>query len=297
MSGTILGTPQLNAAAFGPGHVVVAGIFVYTPSSGTVLERTESLPLALQFTPSDNANYESVSANNSIRVLNSAPQFSSVATVPELTVSGIPISFTASATDTDGDSLQYQWTFGDGGTGTGTVPNHTYADSGTYTVEVTITDGHGGSAETTLIVNISAGLLVSKGTVALNFKKINADKIAVAGKFKSVPGPQAKNSAMTIAIGDQTAAANFDSKGRVKIAGVLLTVTSSKAGVSKFSLTWSKTRFNLGLMGFINATVRKTPATLPVQFTIGSKSFQTVVPMTYTATAGKSGAGKLLISK
>ena len=59
---------------------------------------------------------------------------------------GRPVLFTSSSTDPDGDSFPLSWTFGDGGTATGSTPTHTYADDGTYTVQITADDGFGGVA-------------------------------------------------------------------------------------------------------------------------------------------------------
>jgi len=73
---------------------------------------------------------------------------------PELTASVSPsygfspleVTCTSSATDLDGDTLKYKWDFGTGDTSN--VPNTTYAYSvdGSYTVQITVTDGKGGSA-------------------------------------------------------------------------------------------------------------------------------------------------------
>lgn len=59
------------------------------------------------------------------------------------------------SSDPDGQALTYSWTFGDGTTGTGAQPTKTYADNGSYTATVTVTDPYGlsNSASTTVTVN------------------------------------------------------------------------------------------------------------------------------------------------
>ncbi len=58
-------------------------------------------------------------------------------------------SFDASASaDSDGDSLSYSWDFGDGSTGSGRRPSHDYAAAGSYTVELTVSDGEDSDSAT-----------------------------------------------------------------------------------------------------------------------------------------------------
>jgi PKD repeat protein len=57
---------------------------------------------------------------------------------------GIPVNFDGSgSSDPDGTIVSYAWDFGDGTTGTGVNPAHTYAQDGTYTVTLTVTDNDG----------------------------------------------------------------------------------------------------------------------------------------------------------
>lgn len=60
------------------------------------------------------------------------------------------------STDPEGEPLSYSWQFGDGQTATGVRPSHRYAESGTYTVRLTVTDAQGATASSESTVSVQA---------------------------------------------------------------------------------------------------------------------------------------------
>jgi len=69
-----------------------------------------------------------------------------------------PITFSSSgAVDTDGEIVEYTWDFGDGTPVSHEAnPTHTYAEKGTYTVTLTVTDDREGTDTATFTVTVEA---------------------------------------------------------------------------------------------------------------------------------------------
>lgn len=73
------------------------------------------------------------------------------------TCSGATCAFDGRATaDPDGSVASYVWNFGDGTTGTGATLSHTYPETGTYDVTLSVTDNDGAQASTTQAVSVVA---------------------------------------------------------------------------------------------------------------------------------------------
>ncbi len=67
-----------------------------------------------------------------------------------------PLTFSSSgSSDPDGDALTFAWDFGDGSTSSQANPQHTYANAGSFTARLTISDGRGGSASATATVTVT----------------------------------------------------------------------------------------------------------------------------------------------
>ncbi|MBL8958214.1 MAG: PKD domain-containing protein [Gemmatimonadetes bacterium] len=81
---------------------------------------------------------------------------------------GALLGFGANASDPEGQPLTYVWDFGDGATGSGASPSHTYADNGSYNVQVTVSDGvHTTSGSTTATIsNVAPSGVPSAPTTA-----------------------------------------------------------------------------------------------------------------------------------
>ncbi|MEV8438017.1 ThuA domain-containing protein [Actinosynnema sp. NPDC051121] len=58
----------------------------------------------------------------------------------------------AGSSDPGGSALTYKWTFGDGGTSTAANPSHTYTTSGTFNVQLTVTNATGKTGTANLTV-------------------------------------------------------------------------------------------------------------------------------------------------
>ena len=67
----------------------------------------------------------------------------------------LTIAFDGSGSyDPDGSIAVYNWDFGDGNNANGATANHTYAQSGVYTVTLTVIDNNGGVASTSISITV-----------------------------------------------------------------------------------------------------------------------------------------------
>ncbi|MCP4326243.1 MAG: PKD domain-containing protein [Alteromonadales bacterium] len=98
------------------------------------------------------SNFANVSLTASYQagsVSNKAPVAAFTATVSKLKA-----QFSNQSTDSDGTIASYNWKFGDNTSSTSKAPSHTYAQSGSYQVKLTVTDNKGASKSITKSVTV-----------------------------------------------------------------------------------------------------------------------------------------------
>jgi hypothetical protein len=162
-AGSVLGSDTMTLEPFSNQVRSVFGLISSVPSNqrtqdAFTVHYSANAPVAVAMTPIDNATNDGfyVVPSFAPQVMNgggganSPPNGTIVAPSANQTISeGGTVNFEGSAVDPDGDNMIYLWNFGDGITTTALVPgNHTYSDSGTYTVTFTATDSHGASDPT-----------------------------------------------------------------------------------------------------------------------------------------------------
>jgi VCBS repeat-containing protein len=83
---------------------------------------------------------------------------------------GSTVAFSLTASDADDDPLSYLWDFGDGATANDAAPTHVYADNGSYSVTLTVSDGQGGVTSDSLAVTVQnvAPTLTLSGVTTIN---------------------------------------------------------------------------------------------------------------------------------
>jgi PKD repeat protein len=92
---------------------------------------------------------------NATEAISNRPPIASFTESATIVYTGEVIYFDASASsDPDGTVFSYFWNFGDGTNATGVTASHGYADNGTYTVTLTVTDNDGATGTATAVKTV-----------------------------------------------------------------------------------------------------------------------------------------------
>ena len=193
---------------------------------------------------------------------------------------GSVISFNAAgSSDPDGDALTYSWSFGDGTTGTGANPTHVYADNGSYTATVTVTDAFGATDQATATVTV--------GNVAPSVHVFAGGTIFQGETFSgstSFDDPGADQWTATVDYGDGTGT------HALAISGRNLALSHSYSAAGTFTVTVT-VRDNDGGVGTQTATVTvQSPAE-------GLQGLQAAVSTLERAGSLTSGNAQALLAK
>jgi hypothetical protein len=154
--GEILGADTLT---FAPLANRIRGVFDLVPSVPPADRRQDDMlitfsasrPILMYLSAVDNVTSDAIfvmaepAPAIAAMTANSPPNGTIVEPSSDVTIQeGEAVDFQGSATDPDGDEMTYHWDFGDGMTSTSLSPGeHTYDESGTYTVTFTVTDSRG----------------------------------------------------------------------------------------------------------------------------------------------------------
>jgi hypothetical protein len=217
---------------------------------------------------------------------------------PNPVVAGKPSKWKVLVSDPDKNKLKLFWSFGDETNSTSKAPSKTYANPGTYTVEVTADDGKGGQSASigTDIVVVPAGTPyfdVTKLAVVLKFPQAAKDNVGLSGQFPLADGTALAGKTLTIDVGGVQQSFVLAATGKGATAAGAATVKAPKAGVAKFAVNVHGD-FAAALAGEGLTADKTTNKYAPVVVTVtfdGVANTETY-PLFWTNKSGKSGSAK-----
>jgi PKD repeat protein len=163
-------------------------------------------------------------------------------------VEGVPTVLDGSAsTDPENQPLTYAWDFGDGTSGTGATPSHLYADAGTYTVSLIVTDTKGLASDpqtTTVSIQESAPAVEAGAGQAVAAGQQLALSASVADAAADGPwtytidwGDQSTTSGTRSALDTPISASHTYGSPRLQLARVTVTASDGRSGTDSTFVT------------------------------------------------------------
>ena len=126
---------------------------------------------------------------------NPKPPISSISRFPIEPNEGQTVNFVDASSDPNGDVVSWEWDFGDGTTSTQQYPDHVFADDGSYTVSLKVTDATGES-DTSL-----ADVTVKNVTPVVSAEDVTVDSGEAAEVPVSLTDPGSRDAeALTVTV-------------------------------------------------------------------------------------------------
>lgn len=140
-------------------------------TKGAISTASQKVLVAPASSGNPRCNSSSSSSSSSSAPSNNPPVARITATTVQLVAGQIPLGASGHmSSDVDGDALTYSWNFGDGQFASGVNVNHLYANPGSYTLSLTVSDGKGGTdtASSLLMVNPASSSSSSSSSLPLD---------------------------------------------------------------------------------------------------------------------------------
>ncbi len=155
--------PAIDGAKLAEFGAVSAGNWYEVPLAPGAVSADGLISFGLDSSSSDGATWGSRSYTNKPELQvdvggapANRPPVAQAAATPQSGTAPLAVSLSsAGSSDPDGDPLSYSWKFGDGTPGsTAADVTHTYTTPGTYTAELTVSDGKGNSDTKTVPIEV-----------------------------------------------------------------------------------------------------------------------------------------------
>ena len=152
-----------------------------TVADGAAIDTSSPGAHSLSVVATDRAgNRSSVTVGYTVERSNALP-LASFTYAPSAPTAADTVTFDASgSSDPDGDPLKYEWAVDGAPVGTGVTISRTFS-AGTHTVQLTVSDGRGGSASTSATVTVSAWTV--DGELAMLIAKVETWRLSPAARL------------------------------------------------------------------------------------------------------------------
>ena len=144
------------------------------------------------------------------------PPTASATFTPTAVAEGQTVTFDGSKTsDPNGDALLYAWDFGDGSHGTGATATHAYADNGSYTAKLTVTENGAEGLTSSASVSVTVTNVAPTGTLSAPATVVEGSSFSLALTNVTDPSPVDVESGLKI---EYDCGAGFVSSGNCGLA-------------------------------------------------------------------------------